>query len=140
MPVFEYCGLILQARSQSYKNRMERIERRAGVVIMSNNLTVDLAVPKIDAVIKKRACTLVFDNLQRNVCDMMKEYFIKDTHGKNTRNEELSVHLPLLKTEFGRKKFHLLTAKEFNNRPLHARKIKSRLLFRQFLNSHFNEI
>ena len=95
--------MIFLARSQSYKNRIESIERRARVVIKSNNLTVDLRIPKIDAVIRKRACTLVFDNLQQNVCDVMKEYFTKNKHGRNTRNEELSVKLPLMKKEFGRR-------------------------------------
>ena len=53
MPVLGYCGLTFLARSQSYKNRIESIERRARVVIKSNNLTVDLRIPKIDAVVKK---------------------------------------------------------------------------------------
>ena len=35
---------------------------------------------------------------------------------------------------------YFLAAKEFNNLPLQARKIKSRLLFRQFLDKHFNDI
>ena len=70
----------------------------------------------------------------------MKEYFTKNTHGKNTRNDELSVELPLMKTEFGRKGLHFLAAKEFNNLPLQARKIESQLLFRQFLDKHFNDI
>ena len=86
-----YCGLIFLARSLSYKVRIESIERTAGVVIKSNYLTVDLRIPKIDAIIKERDCSLVFDNLQQNVYDVMKEYFFKNTHGKNTRNEELSV-------------------------------------------------
>ena len=111
-------------------------------VLLVSNCTrraVDLRVPKIDAVIRKRACTLVFDNLQQNVCDVMKEYFTKNTHGKNTRNEELSVKLPLLKTEFGRKGLYFLAAKEYNNLPLQARKIESRLIFRQFLDCYFND-
>ena len=33
---------------------------------------------------------MVFDNLQHNVCDVMKEYFTKNAHGKTTRNEEQS--------------------------------------------------
>ena len=89
-------SLIFLARPQSYKNRIESIECRARVVIKSNNLTVDpvdLRIPKINAVIRKRVCTLVFDNLQQNVCDVMKEYFTKNTHGKNTRNGKLSVKL-----------------------------------------------
>ena len=58
----------------------------------------------------------------------------------NERNDELSVKLPLMKTEFGRKGLYFLAAKEFNNLPLQARKIESRLLFRQFLDKHFNDI
>ena len=54
-PVFGYRGLIFLARSQSYKNRTEGIERRAGAVITSNNLTVDLCIPNTEAVIKNRA-------------------------------------------------------------------------------------
>ena len=138
--VFGYCGLTFLARSQSHKNRIESIERRARVVIKSNNLTVDLRIPKIDAVVRKRACTVVFDNLQHNLCDVMKEYFTKNAHGKNTRNEEQSVKLPLMKTEFGRKGLYFMAAKEYNNLPLQARKIESRPVFRNFLDSHFNDI
>ena len=140
MPVFGYCGLIFLARSQSYKNRIESIERRARVVIKSNNQTVDLRIPKIDAIIRKRACTLVFDNLQQNVCDVMKEYFTKNTHGKNSRNEGISVKLPPMKTECGRRGLYFLAAIEYNKLPLQARKIESRLLLRKFLDSHFNDI
>ena len=127
-------------RSQSHKNRIESIERRARVVIKSNNLTVDIRIPKIAAVVRKRACTVVFDNLQHNVCGVMKEYFTKNAHGKNTRNEEQSVKLPLMKTEFGRKGLYFMAAKEYNNLPLQARTIESRLVFRNFLDSHFNDI
>ena len=62
IPVFGYCGLTFLARSQSYKNRIESIECS---VIKSNNLTVDLQIPKNDAVIRKRAFTLVFYDLQQ---------------------------------------------------------------------------
>ena len=109
-------------------------------MIKSSNLSVDLCIPKIYVVIKKGACTLVFDNLQRNVCAVMKEYLIKNTHGKNTRNEEPSVNLPLMKAEFVRRGLYFLVLKEFNNLTLQARKIESLLLCRQFLDSHFNDI
>ena len=83
---------------------------------------------------------MVFDNLLHNVCDVMKEYFTKNAHGKNTRNQEQSVKLPLMKTECGRKGLYFMATKEYNNLPLQARKIESRLVFRNFLDSHFNNI
>ena len=83
------------------------------------------------------ACNLVFDTLQGNVCDAMKDYFVINAHGKNTRNDQHLVKLPQVKTEFGRKGFYYLAGKEFNDLPLSARKIESRLLFRRFLENHF---
>ena len=70
----------------------------------------------------------------------MKDYFTKNAQGKSTRNEEQSVKLPLMKTEFGRKGLYFMAAKEYNNVPLQARKIESQLVFRNFLDSHFNDI
>ena len=105
----------------------------------SHNANIDLDIPTIDSMIKKRACTLVFDSLKSNVCDVMKGYFTKTIHGKNTRNNEISVKLPQTRTEFGRKGVYFSAAKEYNLLPLQARKTKSRLLFRKLLDSILND-
>ena len=86
-------------------------------MLLSNEIPPDL--------VKIILVFLFFDNLQQNVCDVMKEYFTKNKHGKNTKNEELSVKLPLIKTEFGRKGLYFLAAKEYHNLSLQARKIES---------------
>ena len=89
--------------------------------------------------IKKRACTLVFDSLQSNVCDVKKGYFTKSAHRKKTRNNEISVKLPQTRTEFGRKGVYFSAAKEYNSLPLQAGKTDSRLLFRKFFDCFFND-
>ena len=126
IPMFVNRGLIFLARSRSYQHRIVSFERRD--VIKSNNLTVDLRLPKIDAVIKKGACTLVFDNLQENVFDMKKDYLTRKIPGKKTRNEKGSASLLLIKMEFGRKRLYFLTASStaclYRQEP--------RVLFRQF--------
>ena len=81
---------------------------------------------------------MVFDTLHGNACDAMNDYFVIKAHGKNTRNDQHVVKLPQVKTEFGRKGFYYLAGKEFNDLPLTSRKTESRLLFRQFLEKHFN--
>ena len=86
---------------------------------------------------KKRSCNLVLDTLQGNVCGAMKDYFVINAHGKNTRNDKHLVKLPQVKTEFGRKACYHLAGKGFNELPLSARKIESRLLFRRFLENYF---
>ena len=139
MPVFGYCGSLSLGWSALYKKRIESIERRSHDVIRSTKVApVSLRVPSIEAGVKKRSCNLVFDTLQGNVCDAMKNYFVIKAHGKNTRNDQHLVNLPQVKTEFGRKGFYYLAGKEFNDLPLSARKIESRLLFRQLLEKHFN--
>ena len=138
MPVFGYCGSLSLGWSSSYKKRIESLERRSLDVIRSTRVaSVSLRVPSIEAGVKKRSCILVFDTLQGNVCDAMKDYFVRNAHGKNTRNDQHLVKLPQVKTEFGRKSFYYLAGKEFNDLPLSARKIESKFLFSRFLENHF---
>ena len=51
-------------------------------------------------------------------------------HYQNTRNNNLTVKVPKMKTEFGRKSFSVTTAHVYNNIPISARKLDSRVLFR----------
>ena len=75
VPVSGYCGLIFLSCSQSYKKRIEYIERKTKSVITTHNAKIDLHIPTIDSMIKKTACTLVFDSFQSNVCDVLKGVF-----------------------------------------------------------------
>ena len=135
MPIFGYCGLIFLGYYQSYKKRIEYIERKAKSVITSQNANIDLHIPTVDSMIKKR----VLDSLQSNVCDVMKGYFAKTAHGKKTTNNEVAVKLPQTRTEFGRKGVYFSAVKEYNSLPLQARKTDSRLLFRKLLDCFFND-
>ena len=140
MPIFGYCGLIFVGCSQSYKKRIEYNECKAKHVITSHNANIDLHIPTIDSMIKKRACTSVFDSLQSNVCDVMNGYFTKTAHGKKTRNNEISVKLPQTRTEFGRKGVYFSAAKEYNSLPLQAKKPTLDFFLESFLNAFFNDI
>ena len=112
MPVFGYCGSLSFGWSSTYKKRIESLERRSLDVIRSTRVaSVSLRVPSIEADVKKRSCNLVFDTLQGNVCDAMKDYFVINAHGKNTRNDQHLVKLPQVKTEFGRKGFYYLAGR-----------------------------
>ena len=113
------------------QKRVESLEHWCFDVIRSRRkASVSLRVPSIEAGVKKRSCILVFDILQGNVCDALKDYFVINAHGKNTRNDQHLVKLPQVKTEFARKGFYYLAGKEFNDLPLNARKIQSRLLLK----------
>ena len=87
---------------------------------------------------KKRVCKFVFDCLQKNVCEPFKEYFEITNHGKATRNNNYTVKLPLMKTKTGQKCVAVAGGRIFNELPLDARKLESRLVFTSFLNEHFS--
>ena len=87
--------------SSASKKRIKSLERRSLDVIRSTRVvSVSLRVPSIEAGVKKRSCNLVFDILQDNVCDAMKDYFVINAHGRNTRNGQHLVKIPQVKTEF----------------------------------------
>ena len=72
----------------------------------------------------------MFDCLQDNVCSPFQNYFERKDHGQNTRNNNLAVKFPRMKTEFGRKSFCVSTANVYNNVPILARQLDSRVLVR----------
>ena len=78
----------------------------------------------------------MFDCLQDNVCNSLQNYFQTMDHSQNTRNNYLAVKVPRMKTEFGRKSFYVTAANIYNNVPILARQLHSRVLFR----AHLDEI
>ena len=122
MPVFTYCGSIVLGWSNSRVNQIRKIEQRSRNVIRSKaNPSTDLRIPTIEG---------VFDCLQNNVCDPFTHYFERKEHVQNTRNDNFTVKVPKMKTEFGRKSCSVTAANAYNNLPILARKLDSRVLFR----------
>ena len=123
--------------SNSRVNQIRKIEQRSRNIIKSKaNPSTDLRIPTIECAIKKNVCSFVFDYLQDNVCDPFKSYFEGKEHGQNTRNNNLAVKVPRMKTEFGRKRFSVTAANVYNKVPILARQLDSRVLFR----SHVNDL
>ena len=135
MPVFTYCGSIILGWSNSRVNQIRKIEQRSRNIIKSKaNPSTDLRIPSIECVIKKKMCTFVFDCLQDNVCDPFKSYFERNKYGQNTRNNNLAVKVPRMKTEFGRKSFCVTAVNVYNKVPILAIQLDSRVLFRTHVN------
>ena len=135
MPVFTYCGSIVLGWSNSKVNQIRKIEQLNRNIIKSkSNPSTDLRIPTIECAMKKEVCTFVFDCLQDNVCDPFKSYFERKQHSQNTRNNNLAVKVPRMKTEFGRKSFSVTAANTYNKVPILARQLDSRVLFRTHVN------
>ena len=71
---------------------------------------------------------------QDNVYSPFQNYFQGKDHSQTTKNNNLAVKAPRMKTEFGRKSFCVTAATVYNNVPILGRKLDSRVFFRAHLN------
>lgn len=69
---------------------------------------------------KKSASTSVFDCLQDNVCDLLKD-FPEKRRGQNARNNNLATKFPRIEAKFGQRSFCLSMTNAYNNLPILAR-------------------
>ena len=138
MPLFTYCGSVGLGWPDSNFKRLRSIEKRSINIVKSKGPPdAVLKIPTIKNQMKKSVCKFVFDCLQRNVCEPFKDYFQRSKHEKCTRNNNHTVKLPLMKTKTGQKCVVFAGGRIFNELPLDARKIESRIAFAYFLNEHF---
>jgi len=134
--------------SESRKRMIRSIETRSLEIISPkcSPLNCDLRVLKIDNFLQKRACRVVFDCFNGDVCFPFKDYFERLHHNAlNTRNNGNTAKLPnngntaklpKVKLDFARRSFYFLGASIFNSLPLSLRNINSRILFWKALDDH----
>ena len=84
-----------------------------------------------------RACKLVRKCLERETCEQLQNYFTLQEHERQTRNNNYTLKLPRIKTEYARKSFMLMGAKVYNELPLELRKIENYKEFENQLKEHF---
>ena len=128
MPVFTYCSSITLGWSKTRRKIIRNIEQRSFNVITKSCPKIDLRIPSVEGVVKTKACCFIFDCPQNNVCDIYEKVFERMEHAHDTRNNHVSVKLSKIRTEFGRKSFNFLAAKNF----------ESRILFRTFSDEYLN--
>ena len=118
LPVLTYCGILNLKFNRKRENRLNSFHNRAMQIVAKNQICE--VISPINAV-KKRACVLVYNVLQNNVCHALNQYFLYQEHCKNTRNNHCSECLPRIRTECARKGFYYMGAKTFNELSLSAR-------------------
>lgn len=133
-PIFTYCGTLGLSFPDYRKEMIKNIERRGFKVIGNGSFNP----PSVNNLIKRKSCLFVFDCLLNNVCTPFKNYFERLIHSKATRNNGISVKLPKVRLEFGKKSFYYQGAKTFNNLPAELRSLDSRLKFKNKLRDYFS--
>ena len=137
LPVLTYCGLLNLKLTRTQENKLNSLHNRA-MQIITKKRTCKVISP-VNA-IKRRACVLVHNVLQNNVCHALSQYFTYQEHCKNTRNNRYSVCLPQIRTEYARKGFFYMGAKTFNELPLTARMVTMYLLLGRLWTTYMDKI
>ena len=75
--------------------------------------------------------------LAKETCEQMQKHFTLQEHEKRTRNNNYTLRLPRIKTEYARKSFMFMGAKVYNDLPLELHKIENNKEFEKQLKEHF---
>ena len=135
VPIMTYCGSIQLSTSRTQQTSLAKIDRRASTLIYGK--TSSKLVKSTYGKIKKQACIIVRKCLNEDVCSPMKCYFQINDNNRVTRNNKLSIRLPKIRLEVGRKTFYYSGAKLYNTLPLEIRKIISLDAFKKQLSTYF---
>ena len=81
----------------------------------------------------KRACVLVHNILNNDICDALQSHFSRHAHIKTTRNNKCLATLPSIKTEYARKGFHYMGAKLYNDLPIDVTTAENKKDFKEKL-------
>ena len=121
--------------TQIYK--LNSIVRRAKNIIQRGTLK-EINLPSLENETKRQNCFFARKCLDGVICDEFKNYFEPIQHNFETRNNNFSLRLPLMRTQYGRRAVFFNGAKVYNDLPLDIRKVKSFNIFKDKVKSHYN--
>ena len=102
----------------------------------ARNITKKLELNSIHNKILRNSCCIVRKCIDSEICFDFINYFVKQDHAKNTRNNKYMLKLPQVKLELAKNSFYFMGARIYNELPLHLRKEQSYMKFKNLLKSH----
>ena len=119
VPVVTYCGILNLKITTSQSKKLAAIHERAMGIIGMNPKEFSILSP--EKVNIRRACVLVHNIMNNDICVALQSHFKKHAHIKTTRNNNCSATLPKINTEYARQGFFYMGAKLYNNLPKSVR-------------------
>jgi hypothetical protein len=87
---------------------------------------------------QRHACKFVRRCLDSNICESFCGYLKKIENQRNTRNNQISLKLPAVRTEFAKKSTYFMAAKIYNSLPTDIRKEENFSAFCRKINLFFH--
>ena len=135
IPAITYCGIVDIDLNRSQTDKLNRLHKRAENIIKNGNERTTAQITPITTALKRRACSIVRKCISKDLPPPMDNYFEIMTHEQRTRNNNLSIRLPKVKTECARKGFYYQAAYLYNLLPLSIRRLSVENLFYKQLNN-----
>ena len=134
LPIITYCSLVSLHVTKTQCCRLKSIDNRAKKIIGAPSSD---DIISIDSFKKRNACKFVRKCLENYICENFENYFTLQHHEKSTRNNNIYLKLPVVRTEFARKSAYFMAAKIYNDLPIDIRRCKSFESFCGCLKVHF---
>ena len=137
LPTFTYCGVLQLKLTTTQSNRLASFYDHS-LKVIQGNASAQSDIPSVINANKIRACKLVSKCTDREASDIFRGNFEVQEHATKTRNNQCSLKLPRIKTEYGPKPFRFMGAKIYNELPIDIRKTESFSDYNKLLKKHFS--
>ena len=131
VPVVTYCGILNLKLTTGQSRKLAALHERAIRIIGTNSKECSVLSPEKSNI--KRACVLVHNILNNDICDALQSHITTHEPIKTTRNNKCLATLPRIKTEYGRKGFYYKGAKLYNDLPINVRTAENKKDFNEKL-------
>ena len=132
MPVFTYCGVLQMKLSETKMKQLKAFHDRCLKIVYDGEKSNE-GLPSVMNANKIRACKLVRKCIDKDICDIFKDYFAIQGHGKETKNATNSLKMPKIRTEYAWKSFYYTGAKIYNELPLKIMLLHMRIALKTIL-------
>ena len=131
LPTILYCSTPVLKMSDTMTQKFEKLQEKAlKIIYCQANQNREIRFGSILNQKKLKAACLIFKCLQGTSIPAFSSYATEVCHNYKTRNNNVSLHLPLLRTEAARRSSWFQGPCCYNELPLEIRSLNSFVLFK----------
>ena len=132
VPILTYYSVHLINKKLVYQRNLKPVVTRAKNIINKNS-SQPINLHPLEIIDEQRLCFFVRKCLDKNTIEHFQTYFELLQHCIGTRNKNVSLKLPKVRTEYGKRSVKFLGAKVYNSLPLEMKKIEHYAKFKNDL-------
>ena len=132
VPILTYYSVHLINRKLVHQRNLKSFVIRAKNIIYKNS-SQPINLHPLEIIAEQRLCFFVRKCLDKNTIEHFQTYFELLQHRIGTRNKNVSLNLPKVRTEYGKRTVKFLGAKVYNSLPLEMKKIEHYAKFKNDL-------